>query len=119
MWPVLAVSRLIRGSSPQSLVQTEAREVEETQIFFCHHATEVVAAETNHQQRKLKVSQMSNKHLIQRKSNHTLVSNESLFNVETPVAKKCFSILYICEEVFILFSNIKILLLLSSIYSGL
>lgn len=33
--------------SPQSLVQTEAREVEETQIFFCHHATEVIAAETN------------------------------------------------------------------------
>lgn len=32
---------------PQSLVQTVACEVEETQIFFSHHAAEVIAAETN------------------------------------------------------------------------
>lgn len=33
--------------SPQSLVQTLACEVEETQVFFCHHAAEVIAAETS------------------------------------------------------------------------
>lgn len=31
---------------PQGLVQTEACEVEETQIFFCDHAAEVITVKT-------------------------------------------------------------------------
>lgn len=32
---------------PQCLVESEAREVEETQVLLCYHAVEVVTAETN------------------------------------------------------------------------
>lgn len=32
--------------SPQCLVDTEAREVEETQILLCDHAAEVITADT-------------------------------------------------------------------------
>lgn len=32
--------------SPQRLVDTEAREVEETQILLCDHAAEVITADT-------------------------------------------------------------------------
>lgn len=60
--------------SPQSLVNREAREVEETQILFCYHTAEVIAGGARKEKKIQGKNTANGKKYNQQKSCHSHVA---------------------------------------------